>query len=212
MSSSTKVCRCLVYLCIQASDFQATLLSYLAQEALAHAALIFATLAAAFTFATGFKKTLSKHQRVPLYVYGGILFVLFLVAVYALLRFILYAGLTEFLLTLSRPPSCNDTFTSYWTYAVRNPAENHTSLLVPISGLYNVGLSGVVIACFLAYLLAFFTTLLASGLLSIPPRRSLFRVWTLAASYLIYLIAFSTVVAIPIPENATYSGCLSLSS
>jgi len=40
-------------------DVQADVLNYLVQESLAHAALVFATLAAAFTFAAGFKKTVS---------------------------------------------------------------------------------------------------------------------------------------------------------
>ena len=171
-------------------DLQADILNYLVQEALAHAALIFATLAAAFAFATGFQKKLKKgtnNRELSLYVYGAVLSLLFLVAIYAFLRFAFYANLADFLLSQAKPPIPSDNLTSYWN-AVRFSAENTTRVFVPLSGVSNIGFSGLAISCFLAYLLALLVTMLAGDFLPRIRFSNLKWITFLVAGYIVYLM------------------------
>ena len=158
------------------------------QEALAHAALVFATLAAAFTFATGFEKRISgSHKGVkPLYVYGGVLSLLFLVSIYALFRFAYYASLTSFILNQSgcTPNDVSD----YWNICVSIPAHTLASSrwLLPFSGYDNP--SGIVISLFLAGFLAFLITMLAGGFLPRVPAWHVIRIGLLIFVFVGYLV------------------------
>ena len=150
-------------------DVQADLLSFLAQESLAHAALVFATLAAAFTFTTGMRsrkqngKT-SQWTVNELRVMGGITFFLFSVAIYALFRFTFYAALADF--ALNNPsPAQNETLSQYWLNVTSNVQHPH-AWVVPFMSIYNLGWFGLSISIFLAYFSAFLVTLLTSDYLS----------------------------------------------
>ncbi len=180
---------------IIAFDLQTDLLNYVVQEALAHAALIFATLAAAFAFATGFQNSMKNgNRKLSLYVYGAVLSLLFLVAIYAFLRFAFYANLANFLLTQARPPTPSDNLTSYWN-AVRYPAENSTRIFLAFSGTHNIGISGFVVSCFLAYLLAFLVTMLAGDFLPRIQPSNLKWVISLVAGYIVYLMVTDYLIA-----------------
>jgi hypothetical protein len=99
------------------STIQSYVLSFVGQEAIAHAAAIFATLGAAFTFAAGFRK---NPGNIALYVF--ILSFLFGTALYVILRLIFYGLLSA--LVLQNPPIgiavpsawCNETsqLSKYW--------------------------------------------------------------------------------------------------
>jgi hypothetical protein len=118
-------------------DIQSDILNYLVQESLAHAALIFATLAAAFAFATGFRpRIVSWKRKLHCSFYFVVLFVLFIVAVYAFFRFVYYAQLTSYLLNRAQPPSQNDTLSSYWRNSVKVPADATGAAWSIFSGLH----------------------------------------------------------------------------
>lgn len=149
-------------------DLQTDLLNYAVQESLAHAALIFATLAAAFTFATGYPKTRPSSRKHwtsnEIRVYGMILFSLFLVSIYALFRFAFYAAITNSLLTYA-PPGDNVPLNVYWRTLTKS-VETGRPYLVPFSSYFNLGVIGIMISISLAYLLTLLTTMLVSGKLS----------------------------------------------
>jgi RsiW-degrading membrane proteinase PrsW (M82 family) len=82
------------------AGIQSDLLSFVAQESIAHAGLIFATLTAAFTFAVGFGKRLNgTTQKVA---YFLVLSLLFTLSCYAGLRLLFYGQLTN--AVLNYPP------------------------------------------------------------------------------------------------------------
>lgn len=172
-----------------ANDIEGILLNFLVQESLAHAALIFATLLAAFTFAAGFRRRIElgnrntkDWSRNEVIVYGSILFSLFLVAIYAFLRFTFYAALADFLLNRA-PPPMQENLTSYWMN-VTSPVQGTNGWVAPFSGLYNFGILGLIISIFLAYLFAFLVTLTGSGYLS---RVSIGRTVALVLTYTVLL-------------------------
>ena len=184
-------------------DIQADLLNFLAQESLAHAALVFATLAAAFTFASGFRRSAkegagaSSWGNNEMIVYGAILFSLFLVAIYALFRFSFYAALADYALNHPSPPA-NQTLSEYWrnvTFIVQGTQK----WTVPFTGLYNFGLFGLVISLFIAYLFTFVVTLLGSG------RIGQIQFGTLVDTTLLVIACtgFLTLAAILIPSQYT---------
>lgn len=132
------------------TPFQSYVLAFVGQEAIAHAAEIFATLTAAYTFATGFKKITSST--------GFWLYVLFLTVfltggVYAFLRVYYYGLLSNVVLNFNyyapsnvvipRPPNllqyCPKTIptitslSDYWT-CVTN-ATKATNWLVGVLGI-----------------------------------------------------------------------------
>jgi hypothetical protein len=74
---------------------QSALLGFLAQQAIAHGALIFATLTAAFAFAVGFRKLDGKLRRLAYWLATGALFTL---SIYSLLRLFFYSQFSNFVL------------------------------------------------------------------------------------------------------------------
>lgn len=90
-------------------DVQASLLSYVGQQAIAHAATIFATLTAAFAFAAVQKKL--GGSRTTFFVL--ILSILLAGAIYAGLRLYYYGLLSGVVLGLPATPS-NQTLDQYW--------------------------------------------------------------------------------------------------
>jgi hypothetical protein len=81
-------------------DVQSDLLGIIGQEAVAHAALIFASLTATFAFATGFKKQVKDRAGKVIYV--GFLGPLVGIAVYAFFRMYLWGTLLG--AVLNNPP------------------------------------------------------------------------------------------------------------
>ena len=82
-------------------NVQTDLLGIMGQEAVAHAALIFASLTAAFAFATGFKKKVD--DRLGKLIYVGFLGPLIGIAIYAVFRMYLWGTLLG--VVLDNPPA-----------------------------------------------------------------------------------------------------------
>lgn len=149
-------------------DVQANLLNFLAQESVAHAALVFATLSAAFAFASvrsnaaGVRKR--KWSSREMQVFGVVTFLLILVAIYALFRFMFYAALSDY--ALNHPsPLVAQTLSEYWGN-VTQKVQLYRLYILPFTGLYEVGMFGLFISSFLAYLFSLLVTLLVTGSLS----------------------------------------------
>jgi hypothetical protein len=166
-------------------DLQSDILNYLVQESLAHTALIFAVLLAAFTFATGFHRRLAtappKLRNRFHEIYFGVLSVLFFIAIYAFFRFIFYAGITSYLLGSSDLPTTSTDLGSYWRL-VRDMFERGGSWYMFFSGI-NIGANGWVGAA-LAALIAAAAALLVTYLAGENPEEQFpleWTVWPLAA-------------------------------
>lgn len=149
-------------------DVQANLLNFLAQESVAHAALVFATLSAAFAFASvrsnaaGIRKR--KWSSKEMQVFGVVTFLLFLVAIYALFRFLFYSALSDY--ALNHPsPLMAQTLSQYWGNVTQKVQLTRLYIL-PFTGLYEIGMFGLFISSFLAYLFSLLVTLLVTGSLS----------------------------------------------
>lgn len=175
-------------------DYQTDLLNYLVQESLAHAALIFATLAAAFTFATGIKEKIEWDPNETL-VYFGIVFTLFSVAIYALFRFSVYASLIGFVLSRPQSPADNS-LNSLWRSIV-SQVSTDKPYLTAFSGFINFGAIGFVITISLAYLSAFLVTLFFSGKLPQVSLRNLQYVGVFVTGYSLLFIAAVGLIANP---------------
>lgn len=99
---------------------QSVVLGFVGQQAIAHAAVIFATLTAAFAFATGFKQ---KKSRRAMWLYVLLLALLLSGSIYALIRGYYYGELSN---TVLNGPASQDqqlctqvnTLQSYWAYVV----------------------------------------------------------------------------------------------
>jgi hypothetical protein len=91
------------------TDIQASLLSFVGQQAIAHAATIFATLTAAFTFAVVQRKPVVGNRRTFCVL---ILSLLLAGGIYAGLRLYYYGVLSGIVLNCSVSP--NQTWTQYW--------------------------------------------------------------------------------------------------
>jgi hypothetical protein len=96
------------------STSQSVVLGFVGQQAIAHAAVIFATLTAAFAFATGFKQ---KKDGPALSLYVLLLTVLLSGSIYALIRAYYYGVLSNAVLN-SGPAVQANTLESYWAYVV----------------------------------------------------------------------------------------------
>lgn len=107
------------------STYQSYLLSFLGQQAIAHAAEIFATLTAAFAFATGFKhkKTVTGTQ-----LYVLVLTVLFTWSIYAFFRAYYYGVLSSVVLNGSPKPSDMGNLTAYWSFVAYNATRSNQLL------------------------------------------------------------------------------------
>jgi len=94
-------------------DAQSDMLSFVGQEAIAHAAGIFATLTAAFTFATGFKKfAVEKRHKQGRTVYILSLSFLLFLSVYLGIRLISYGALAA---TVAKLPANVTMLRSVWS-------------------------------------------------------------------------------------------------
>ena len=125
------------------SNLQTDALGYVAQQTVSHAALIFATLAAAFTFATGFK----PKRRGARATYIFFLTVLLATAIYSTLKLFFYGKLANAILlnppTVQLFANCrayhplpeNATLTDYWG-CIREIAYNSGKIpsSIPIAG------------------------------------------------------------------------------
>lgn len=94
-------------------DYQGTLLSYVGQQTIAHAAVVFAALTAGFTFATGFQNKITPFSPLARFSYTLILAFVFSMAAYTFGRMAFYGLLGH---TILRTPQSTDhlTLTDYW--------------------------------------------------------------------------------------------------
>lgn len=127
------------------SNLQTDALGYVAQQTVSHAALIFATLAAAFTFAAGFNLKKKPWGATATYIF--FLTVLLATAIYSALKLFFYGKLANAILlnppTVQLFANCkayhplldNATLTDYWG-CIREVAYNSNKLpsSVPIVG------------------------------------------------------------------------------
>jgi hypothetical protein len=152
-------------------DLQSDILNYLVQESLAHAALIFATLAAAFTFAAGFRRRLATgplkvhdllRNRFRL-IYFVVLSALFFVTIYAFFRFFFYANITSFLLWSAAPPSKTDSLGSYYRTVINQFEARQPSFLLWFSGMAGIGWVGFALAILFGLIASLLVTYLASS-------------------------------------------------
>jgi hypothetical protein len=171
------------------AEWQTVMLGYLGQEAIAHGALVFATLAAAFAFACGFadRASLSKldeggkrkmnflrtHFTKPAILYFVFNLGLLWSAVYAVGRTIFYGGMAnQVMFTASfkdtLPAICKtvSTLTNYWTCMRLTTPVPTTSWFAPVVNFfleYFGSLNGVslVFSMFFAFVGAFLILLLA---------------------------------------------------
>lgn len=137
-------------------DFQTDILNYAGQQAIAHAALIFATLTAVFTFAAAFHGKLTDWPRPTkvhgIKVYYSFLLGMFSVASYALFRLIMYARLVT--LVLSNPPSKDMASLSAYYHNITLISSAQSAALAYVGGLNTVGLfASLIAASVLAYFL-----------------------------------------------------------
>jgi hypothetical protein len=111
---------------IDVTAFQSIVLGFVGQEAIAHGAIIFATLAAAFTFATGFKITARTHTRGRVSLYVVLLTILLSGAIYAFLRMFYYGQLSTATLTLCPQPGdmSDPSLKEYWRFVSTHAREN----------------------------------------------------------------------------------------
>lgn len=167
------------------SQYQTQALNYVGQLAIGHAALVFATLTAAFTFGTGFRKRL-ETRRAKL-AYGSFLVVLFWGAVYALVRLVIYGLISETILNVGTPAyilslnACGgaggylsnhtsippESFSAYWSCTVEivSTDKSHRWLWPFISAF---GKSSFLLCLWFAV----FLTLVTFCLIKINPRKS----------------------------------------
>lgn len=139
-----------------ATDAQASLLTLVGQEAIAHAAAIFATLTAAFTFATVQKEPLTRNRTTFCVL---ILSVLLAGSIYAGLRLYYYGVLSGIVLNHSGVP--NQTLTQYWgnvTYLMSHSSGPNSTYL-----LTNLGLGLTIQSISISYVVGF---LMAVGVTS----------------------------------------------
>jgi len=114
------------------TEVQATLLNFLGQQAIAHAATVFATLAAAFAFAQAVRQR--GIATFPIL----ILNVLLGVAIYATLRLIYYGNLWGTVLTNC---ATADSLTAYWSQVANVTSHTWISSFGLVSTLSGVSLS-----------------------------------------------------------------------
>jgi hypothetical protein len=110
-----------VFLVEDISTIQLQLLSYVGQQAIAHAAAIFAMLTAAFTFASGFKEKAKSSAGA----YVGILTALLTGGFYAGIRLYYYGVISTVI--LNRPAmnfGPDLTLSSYWSYVAAEASRN----------------------------------------------------------------------------------------
>ncbi|MGA3405754.1 MAG: hypothetical protein ABSD49_08500, partial [Candidatus Bathyarchaeia archaeon] len=113
------------------STFQSYLLSFLGQQAIAHAAEIFATLTAAFAFATGFKH---KKTDTGTQLYVLILTVLFTWSIFAFFRAYYYGVFSNTVLHGSPNPSAIGNLTAYWSFVACTATRSN-----PLLGFAGIG-------------------------------------------------------------------------
>lgn len=123
-------------------DAQSDMLSFVGQEAIAHAAGIFATLTAAFAFATGFKEKIRQEQDRTVF----ILCLSFLLAltVYLAIRMYSYGALSATVATL---PPRSDNLTGYWNNVTLATVDGNIIVHYGITGIF----SSIVLSWLLGY-------------------------------------------------------------
>lgn len=110
-------------------DIKSDILSFVAQQAIAHGAIIFATLTAAFTFAVGFKDKLQNAKWWVIELYFTFLLGLFFVTCYAVIRLYIYGKYMNLVLNPPRDSTLTQTYTDlaiYW-HAISQYIQNTTS-------------------------------------------------------------------------------------
>ncbi len=112
------------------STFQSDVLGFVGQQAIAHAAEIFATLTAAFTFATGFKNVKS---RTGTWLYVLFLTVLLTGGIYAFLRAYYYGVLSNAVFN-QEPPGNIASLKDYWSFLANNATKSY-----PLVGVLALG-------------------------------------------------------------------------